>query len=238
MKRYIISLTLLLCVGTVGAQTQQEWRDSVSVLSQMIERNPRDLTLRLRKAACNIELGQWQYALDEYTYVLETEPKNMAALYYRGYANHHLGRLSFARKDYEVLLAVAPLNSHALMGLIMVNLEDKRFTQAFDDANRLVEQLPETAETYAVRAEVEKAMGMIEAAIEDIEKAISIEDAVVKKKYPNSVDDDITSYQLTAFALYIQKHQKDKAKAALDYLVENGVPRAALVDYYAMLNFK
>lgn len=238
MKRYIISLTLLLCVSTAGAQTQQEWRDSVSVLSQMIERSPRDLSLRLRKAACNIELGQWQYALDEYTYVLEREPKDMTALYYRGYVNHHMGRLSFARKDYEDLVAIDPLNSHALMGLIMVNLEDKRVMQAFDDANRLVEQLPETAEAYAVRAEVETAMDMTEAAIEDIEKAISIEDAVVKKKYPNTVDDDITSYQLTAFALYIQKRQKDKAKAALDYLVENGVPRAALVDYYTILNSK
>lgn len=238
MKRYIISFTLLLCCCAAGAQTLQEWRDSVSVLSQMIERSPLDLTLRLKKAACNIEMGQWQYALDEYTYVLDREPKNMTALYYRGYVNQHMGRLSFARKDYEDLLMVDPLNSHALMGLVMVNMEDKRTTQAFYDANRLVEQLPESAEAYAVRAEVERELDMTEAAIEDIEKAISIEDAVVKKKYPNTVDDDITSYQLTAFALYVQKRQKDKAKAALDYLVENGVPRTALVDYYTILNFK
>lgn len=194
------------------------------------------MSLRLKKAACNIELGQWQYALDEYDFVLQQEPKNPTALYYRGYVNQHQGRLAFARKDYEDLLAIDPLNSHALIGLIMVNAEDNRLTQAFDDANRLVEQLPGEAEPYAVRAEVEKSMNMPEAAIEDIEKAIEIEDVAVRKKYPTEIDDNITGYQLTAFSLYLQKRQKEKARAALEYLVKNGVPRAALVDFYTMLN--
>lgn len=238
MKKIRLIVTLLMLAGTVSAQTPQEWRDSVSVLSRQITKAPYDTSLRLKKAACNIELGQWQYALDEYSYVLTLEPKNLEALYYRGYVNHHLGRYPFARKDYESVLAIDPMSAHALIGLIMTNLADGRITQAYDDANRLVNQMPDNAESYATRAEVEKSTGMVEAAIEDIEKAIEIEDVEVKKKYPTSVDDNITSYQLTAFTLYLQTHRKDKARGALEYLVANGVPRAALVDYYTLLGTK
>lgn len=238
MKRIIIIVTLLLLIRVVNAQTQQEWRDSVSVLSTMIEQNPRNVTLRLRKAAANIELGQWQYALDEYTNVLELDAGNLNALYYRGYVNQHMGRLSFARKDYEDVLSHEPLNLHAFIGLIYVNLDDNRQGQALYDANRLVEAYPNKAEALAVRADVEKTMNMIDAAIEDIENAIKIEDVIVRKKYPSTIDDNITSYQLTAFSLYMKKTQKEKARAALDYLVENGVSRGALIDYYKIITAK
>lgn len=201
----------------------------------MIEQNPRDVSLRLKKAAANIELGQWRYALDEYNIILELEKKNLNALYYRAYVNQHLGRITFARKDYEDVLEQAPQNVNALIGLIYVNVEDNRLGQALYDANRLVEAHNHEAEPYAVRADVEKALNMVDAAIDDIEKAVKIEKIQAEKKYPFSVDDNITSYQLTAFALYKQKQQKEKAKAALDYLVANGIPRGALMDDYASL---
>lgn len=228
------ALLLLLPMG-LAAQTQQEWRDSVSVLSAMIERNPKDVALRLRKAAFNIELGQWQYALDEYSAVLAVEPHNLTALYYRGFVNHHLGRYAFARQDYEALLRIEPLDKHALMGLIQANLSDKRQVQAFDGANRLVEQFPDDAEAFAVRAEVEAALGMTAAAIEDIGKAIKIEDVAVRKKYPVTMDDNITSYQITAFELYMREGNSKEAGKCLDYLVANGLSRAYLSDYYLRL---
>ena len=163
------------------------------------------------------------------------DKNNLNALYYRAYVNQHLGRIAFARKDYEDVLEQAPQNVNALIGLIYVNVEDNRIGQALYDANRLVEAHSQEAEPYAVRADVEKALNMTDAAIEDIEKAIKIEKVEAEKKFPFSVDDDITSYQLTAFALYMQKQQKEKAKAALDYLVANGIPRGALMDNYASL---
>lgn len=235
MKKFIV-LTALFLLATISyGQSQQEWRDSLSVLSSMIEHNPRDVSLRLKKAAANIELGQWKYALDEYNAVLELEPNNLNALYYRGYVYQHLGRMTFARKDYEDILEKEPMNANAMIGLIYVNSKDNRLGQALYDANRFVEAYPHNAESYAVRADVEIALNMIDAALEDIEKAIKIEDVDAKRKYPYSIDDNITTYQLTAFALYMQKQQKGKAKAALDYLVENGIPRGGLADFYARL---
>lgn len=233
-KSFILSTLLLLAIGA-KAQSQQEWRDSVSTLTAMIERYPRNVPLRLRKAAANIEVGQWAYALNEYDAVLALEPDNQTALYYRAFVNQHLGRYNFARLDYGQLLKLSPDNTHALMGLILTNLADNHLTQAYDDANRLVEQNPDDAECLAVRAEVETQLGMTDAALLDIEKAIAKEDTLVRQKYPVTMDDNITSYQLSAYALYLKLGDKKKAKASLDYLVRNGLPKVYLADYYASL---
>lgn len=236
--RFVICfiVTQLLFVASVNAQTQQELRDSLSMINRLIEQHPNAYKLKLRKAALNIEFGEWEYALDEYNKVLEIVPDNPTALYYRGYVYQHLRRLADARRDYERLLLAEPQNEHALMGLILTNLEDNRITEAFDGANRMVEMFPSSAQAYAVRAEVERHENMISPALEDIRKAIEIEDVEVQKKYPITVDDDITAYQLTAFELYMQQKDHKAARGCLDYLIKNGVPRAYLNNYYTRLS--
>lgn len=229
-------ITQLLFVLGASAQTQQELRDSLNMINGLIEQHPKAYKLKLRKAALNIEFGEWEYALDEYTKVLEIVPDNPTALYYRGYVLQHLRRYAEARRDYERLLLIDPQNEHALMGLILTNLEDKRVTEAFDGANRMVELFPQSAQAYATRAEVERNRNMISPAIEDIEKAIEIEDVNVQKKYPITVDDDITAYQLTAFELYMQQKDYKSARSSLEYLVKNGVARAYLNNYYMRLS--
>ena len=236
--RFVICfiVTQLLFVASVNAQTQQELRDSLSMINRLIEQHPNAYKLKLRKAALNIEFGEWEYALDEYNKVLEIVPDNPTALYYRGYVYQHLRRLADARRDYERLLLIDPQNEHALMGLILTNLEDNHITEAFDGANRMVELFPSSAQAYAVRAEVERHENMISPALEDIRKAIEIEDVEVQKKYPITVDDDITAYQLTAFELYMQQKDHKAARGCLDYLIKNGVPRAYLNSYYTRLS--
>ena len=236
--RFVICfiVTQLLFVASVNAQTQQELRDSLSMINRLIEQHPNAYKLKLRKAALNIEFGEWEYALDEYTKVLEIVPDNPTALYYRGYVYQHLRRFADARRDYERLLLAEPQNEHALMGLILTNLEDNRITEAFDGANRMVEMFPSSAQAYAVRAEVERHENMMSPALEDIRKAIEIEDVEVQKKYPITVDDDITAYQLTAFELYMQQKDHKAARGCLDYLIKNGVPRAYLNSYYTRLS--
>lgn len=236
--RFVICVivTQLLFVASVNAQTQQELRDSLSMINRLIEQHPMAYKLKLRKAALNIEFGEWEYALDEYTKVLEIVPDNPTALYYRGFVYQHLRRFADARRDYERLLLIEPQNEHAMMGLVLTNLEDNHITEAFDGANRMVEMFPSSAQAYAVRAEVERHENMISPALEDIRKAIEIEDVEVQKKYPVTVDDDITAYQLTAFELYMQQKDHKAARGCLDYLIKNGVPRAYLNNYFTRLS--
>ena len=66
MRPLLLSLLLLLTAPSY-AQTAQQWRDSLSVLNSLIDRQPRSTDLRLRKAAVNIQLGQWDYAAGAYS---------------------------------------------------------------------------------------------------------------------------------------------------------------------------
>ncbi len=239
-KVFVIIITQLMCAVGIMAQTQQELRDSVSVLSSMIERNPGDLSLRLKKAALNIELGQWQYALNEYNSVIDVQPDNLTALFYRAYVNTHLGRLPFARLDYESVLLREPQHMQSMIGLVFVNLEEGRKTVAFDGANRLVEMFPDSACVYDVRAEVEQTLGMLPAAIDDEKKAIEMEEQVMKRRNITryNADDDIVCYLLRAFDIYLASDDKENASALLEQLVRQGIPRAALTDYFSRLEKK
>lgn len=230
MRKILLIVTQFLFAMSLSAQTQQELRDSVSMISKLIEEHPRAVKLRLRKAALNIALDQWQYALDEYTNVLDMMPSNLTALYYRGYVNQHMKRYNFARQDYETLLKYEPSNEHALMGLVLTNLADSHTTEAYDGANRLVTMFPESPSSYSVRADVEQGLGMVDAAIDDLEKAITLESSCVGSTL--TMDDDMVTYKLAVSELYLSKGEKGKARKSLDYLVQRGIAKASLYDYY------
>lgn len=237
-KTFFIILTQLLFVMGLQAQTQQELRDSLSMIEGLIAEHPKAVKLYLRKAALHIELGQWERALDDYNAVVDMMPYNLTALYYRGFVNQHLKRYAFARKDFETVLMIEPQNKHAMMGVISTNMLDGRAVEAYDMSNTLVEKYPSEAVSYAMRSEVEESLGMTNAAIDDIEKAISMEKTVAEKKFPFSDGDDMVGYQLSAFSLYMQNGEKLKARQCLEYLERNGLSRMQLTDYYAKLKEK
>ena len=71
-------ILLVLCVAVVQQHTlqaqpneSQRWRDSLTVLNKLIETQPWSTDVHLRKAAANLQLKQWQYAIDEYGLVLQ-----------------------------------------------------------------------------------------------------------------------------------------------------------------------
>lgn len=224
---------------SANAQTQQQWKDSISVLSKKIEQNPKSLEYRMRKAECNIALEQWKYALDEYSNILDLYPTHIGALYFRAFVNNKLRRYSFARADYEQVLKYEPDHKNALTGLILNNIEEKRLPDAYDHANHLVELYKDDAASYATRAQVEEAMEKLSLAIDDISSAIDI---TAKNLTPNqhlSYADEYTQYVLQRIALYrkqmaqIKKTKSDdgildKIEADEALLISRGIPSKAV----------
>ena len=119
-QKGVILLVVLLCQLTMQAQNNQQWRDSLTVLNRMIDTQPWSTDLHLRKAAVDLELKQWQYAIDEYTMILQKEPHNPAALFYRAYANTHLRHFDLAKNDLNDLLIVVPNHFEARLSLAIV----------------------------------------------------------------------------------------------------------------------
>lgn len=237
--RKIFLFLVIVCSVSAAAQTQKEWKDSITWLNQLIEQHPKSLELRMRKAEANIALEQWQYALDEYTNILDLYPTHIGALYFRGYVNHKMHRNTFARADYEQVLRYEPDHKGALTGLIMANTDEKQLNTAYDQANHLIELYGQDAACYITRAQVEEAMDKFMLAAEDVTTAINLEGDKMSDNQSLSLNDTYTQYVLYRIELYrkqmnvIKKKKSDdelldKIEADKAMLMARGIPSRAI----------
>jgi tetratricopeptide (TPR) repeat protein len=220
-KRTFAALALGLLLG-LSAQAQEDrkaLRDSLKQAMEELSYHPDSVELRLRKAAWNMQLGEWQYAKDEYDWVISHHPDNLAARYYRAYANTQLRRYNFARLDYENVLRVVPGSFDARLGLALLNQKDHHYTEAMDGMNLLVSSYPDSATAWAARAGIEKERDMKELAVYDYGEAL--------RREPDNRD-----WLLARADLLIALRRYEEARRDLDRLVEIGVARGELREMY------
>ncbi len=220
MTKYrLIGLGLFfLWSAALLAQTPQQWRDSLSVLNQMIRRNPKSTDLRLKKAAVNIELNQWDYAVEEYGNVLDIDKKNLAALYYRAYAHTMLRHYDQARYDYETFLSIVPRNFDAQLGLAMVKQKMGRKTEALDDLNTLVHMYPDSVLSYVARACFETELNQYEVALFDWDEVIL--------RSPLNAD-----FVASKVEILLSLKRYDEAWEELEKAMKRGIPRSSLKNW-------
>lgn len=220
-KMTICSVIIWFSPLCIFAQEYQELRDSLAVATDRLAYHPDSTDLRLRKAGFNLELEQWQYAKEEYDYILRRHPENIAALYFRAYANERLHRNHFAKLDYENLLSMLPTHFEARLGLALLCLKMGRTTDAFDNINMLIEQHPDSAIAYAARAGMEVERKMDEMAEYDYTEAL--------RREPTNTD-----YLLNRAIIRIRLQRKEDARTDLERLVELGLPRYSLQDFFSL----
>ncbi|MCR4603018.1 MAG: tetratricopeptide repeat protein [Prevotella sp.] len=171
---------LFLSSSIAGAQTNKEWRDSLQHLNKLIEQQPQSVDLRLRKAAVNIELSQWEYAVEEYGRVLQIDTSNIAAHFFRAYVNNRLRRYDMARADYINVLRSVPRHFNARLSLALTLQTMGKFNEAIDQLNILIDIHPDSAVAYAARADIERRQQQYEVALYDIDKALCLKPANIE----------------------------------------------------------
>ena len=196
-----------------------QWRDSLTVLNRQIATSPWSTDLHLRKAAVNLELKQWQYAIDEYAQVLQREPKNPAALFYRAYANTHLRRFDLARNDLNDLLAYVPNHFEGRLSLAIVLQQLGHRQEALDNLNQLIQNHADSAVAYAARANLERTMKQDESALYDWQRAEEL-----------SPRDPV--YVASHVDLLLVLERRKEARRVLDAAVKRGIPRGMLLEWY------
>lgn len=218
-RKGIVLFVAILLQQTGHAQDNQRWRDSLTVLNQLIATQPWSTDLHLRKAAANLELKQWQYAVDEYGLVLHREPRNAAALFYRAYANTHLRRLDLARRDYEDLLAVHPHHFEARLSLAVILQMMGHRQDALNGLNQLVQLHPDSAVAYAARANLEREFKQDDAALYDWQQA-------------ERLDPLNPLYVVSHADLLLVLERREETRRLLDDAVRRGIPRGMLREWY------
>ena len=218
MRKLLTVACLSLLTIVSPAQTAQEWRDSLYVLAKAIDNNPYSIELRLKKAAVNIELGQWEYAADEYGRVLEIDKRNLTALYFRAYANTQLQRYEMARNDYEQILFMVPKHFEAQLGLAMVHRKMENKVETLDCLNQLVQFFPDSAIAYAARAGYEAEQRMYDVALFDWDEAIKLDTANLEF-YVSKVD------------VLLAMDRKRDARRVLNEAIAKGASPVALKEW-------
>ena len=209
---------IFLSFFSTGAAAQTSLRDSLTILNRQISLSPRSTDLRLKKAALNIELEQWDYAIDEYGRVLDIDPDCLAALYFRAYAHTHQRHLDMARNDYERFLSIVPRHFEARLGLAMVKRQLGRRQDTIDELNLLVQQHPDSALAYAARAGYETEQKDYENALFDWDEAIS--------RQPRNAD-----FVVSKVDILLRLRRYDEAWGELETAMKRGIPRAALKEW-------
>ena len=218
----LVLLVTILGASTIQAQQMsdsQRWRDSLTVLNRQIAESKWSTDLHLRKATANLELKQWEYAIDEYALVLQHEPRNPAALFYRAYANTHLRRFDLARNDLNDLLIMFPSHFEGRLSLAVVLQKQGHHQDALDQLNQAIEQHADSAVAYAARANLERVMKQDESALYDWQRAEEL-----------SPRDPI--YVVSHVDLLLVLERREEARRVLDAAVRRGIPRGMLQEWY------
>lgn len=217
MRRFLFFYSfILLFFSPVGAQN---WRDSLAAINAEIARSPYSADLHLRKAAVNIELGQWDYAANEYGIVLDHDPDNPAALYYRAFAHTQQRHYEIALADYEHLLRIVPQNMLGRLGHAYVQQRLGRMSEALDELNLMVEMFPGEAIVLATRAALEREMNQPEASLYDWQHAMELD--------PLNAD-----YVVSCVDLLLSQERMEEARYELEEAVKRGILRGSLRQWF------
>ena len=219
-KGLMLALLSVAVTQQQTVQAQENWRDSLTAINKQIAQSSWSTDLHLRKANANLQLKQWQYAVDEYGLVLQKEPHNPAALFYRAYAYTHLRRFDLARNDLSDLLIVLPHHYEARLSMAVVQQQLGRKQEALDHLNQAIQQCPDSAVAYAARANLERDMKQDEAALYDWQKAEEL-----SPRDP--------TYVVSHVDLLLVLERRKEARRVLDAAVNRGIPRGMLLEWYA-----
>ena len=179
----------------------------------------------LRQAGEYVQKKNWTEALDLYTKVLKSDANNPAAYYFRAYVNEKMGRYNFSRYDYEHFLRLAPFNYEGMLGLALLNQEDKHYTEAYDQINNLIEMCPDSVSAYMARAGMEEERQMMEPCLYDWGEVIRLR------------PDDADNY-LTRAELLIKMGRTAEAERDIDKAAELGANAASLKYLYKKIKNK
>ena len=174
------------------------------------------------KAEANINLQQWDYAVQEYGYVLRLDEQNLAALFFRAFCHTQLRHYDLAKFDYETFLTIQPEHFEAHLGLAHTLQKMGKKTDAFDELNRIVQLFPDSADAYAARAAYEADLKQYEAAVYDWDEALRLQ--------PGNVE-----YAISKVDALIRLGRRQEAREQLDAIVRRGTPRGALKQWYDQL---
>lgn len=182
MKKNII-LLLIICPIFGFGQAKKIFRqatrtnnlsEKVSLFTQVIELEPKNLDAYFYRAIAKNDLGDYRGAIVDYSKIIVEEP-DADTYFNRGNSRYSLKDFSGAKEDYAKAVMLDKTFIDALYSLACVKLDLEEYENAIKDFTAVIKQVPDNYNTYILRASAYKAMEQFTKALNDYSTAILIE---------------------------------------------------------------
>ncbi|MCB9265808.1 MAG: tetratricopeptide repeat protein [Lewinellaceae bacterium] len=168
-----------------GAEGSMDINSRIGALTTLIEQFPNSSGYRMQRAVLYIRLGEHQRAIDGLNAALAIEPDNALAYNLMGLAYQENEALEPAEKAFEKAIELEPGLAAGYYSLGVVRQQEMRYQEAlelFDKATALDESLQVA---YFHRALVHKAMGNVDAAMQDYSRILGQDGAAAPQIWLN-----------------------------------------------------
>jgi tetratricopeptide (TPR) repeat protein/V8-like Glu-specific endopeptidase len=154
---------------------KKDFAGSVKEFTKALELNPKLVTARFWRGACNLLVGDARSAIADLTKALELNPNRVEAYMYRGAAYAKLGNRQLALADLDKAVALKPQSDVAYGNRCSLKFQLRDFQGAIDDCTRAIKLNPDDRYYYSSRGSAYYQLDRYQAAIADHDISIKID---------------------------------------------------------------
>ncbi|WP_370476967.1 tetratricopeptide repeat protein [Tamlana flava] len=182
MKKLLFTLFVVIPCLTIGqanklyrkAMRSTNLNEKISLLTQVIEEEPKNLDAYFQRAIAKNDLGDYHGAIVDYSKIVVEEP-DADTYYNRGNSRYSIKDLAGAKEDYAKAYMLDDKFIDALYSLACVNYDLGEYEKALANFTKVIKEVPTQPNTYILRASVYTALENHYEAIRDYSTAILID---------------------------------------------------------------
>ena len=191
--------------------------EAIDSYTMALNITPYATSILLNRAALYLDKGLYDKAYVDYCNVIDLLPENEEARLFRAYIYMHRREYDEARVDYNVVVGKDPRHKSARIGLVLIDQNIGKTIAARNGINLLINDFPEDASLFKMRANIELEENYLDAALADLEEAGRLDSK-----------DAQTFCQIGDVCLSL--HKKTEARKAYEKAITLGISRAMLQD--------
>lgn len=214
-KPACLTIAVVVCLG-LSAKTFQQcqiWKDSIVLLTYLIDHARENTMVYNNRGAAYRERGQYTQALEDFNRALEIDSKyaEFAKTYHnRGLVYFKMGRYEEAHSDYNRSLEFDSTNPMVYYNRGILHFAQRHYDQALADYNQALKLYPDYSKAYMNRGNVYIQRGDYQAALKDYTAALELQPQNPlayfnrgniysrNKQYPLAIQDYTQALQLSS----------------------------------------
>lgn len=155
-------------------ERESRHQSAIQYYTRAVKKNPGFVKGYLRRGGMYLLLNETENAVKDFDEVLRLDAKNEDALFFRGCAYAKVEQWHQASSDFNHILDITPLNERAAYSLAIVEVQQKKLTDALVRMNGLILRHSSNSQYYAMRADINEKLGAFADAENDWQKAFEL----------------------------------------------------------------